>query len=182
MPFSFEKLNLDNAVLIKPQVFFDNRGYFLETYKKSEFETIGILDEFNQDNHSFSSKGVLRGLHIQRRPFGQAKLVRCVYGEIFDCIVDVRAGSKTYGQYLSFILNDKNHYILYVPEGFLHGFVTLSDEAIVLYKASKEYCKECEDGVVWNDPILNINWPIKEPIVSQKDLQLSAFKDFEAYI
>jgi dTDP-4-dehydrorhamnose 3,5-epimerase len=181
VPFEFEKCEIHNVLLIKPKVFFDERGFFLETYKKSSFLEAGIKEDFNQDNFSFSKRGVLRGLHLQRKPKPQSKLVRCVKGEILDVIVDVRANSNTFGKWLSFELNDVNQHILYVPEGFLHGFVVLSDNAIVHYKASCEYCVNCEDGVVWNDKTLGINWQIKDPIVSDKDKLLKNFIDFEAY-
>lgn len=181
MPFEFEKCEIHNVLLIKPKVFFDERGFFLETYKKSSFLEAGIKEDFNQDNFSFSKRGVLRGLHLQRKPKSQSKLVRCVKGEILDVIVDVRANSNTFGKWLSFLLNDVNQHILYVPDGFLHGFVVLSENAIVHYKASCEYCVNCEDGVVWNDKTLDINWQIKDPIVSDKDKLLKKFIDFEAY-
>jgi len=181
VPFEFEKCEIHNVLLIKPKVFFDERGFFLETYKKSSFLEAGIKEDFNQDNFSFSKRGVLRGLHLQRKPKSQSKLVRCVKGEILDVIVDVRANSNTFGKWLSFLLNDVNQHILYVPDGFLHGFVVLSENAIVHYKASCEYCVNCEDGVVWNDKTLDINWQIKDPIVSDKDKLLKKFIDFEAY-
>lgn len=181
MPFEFEECEIHSVLLIKPKVFFDERGFFLETYKKSSFREAGIKEDFNQDNFSFSKRGVLRGLHLQRKPKSQSKLVRCVKGEILDVIVDVRANSNTFGKWLSFLLNDVNQHILYVPDGFLHGFVVLSENAIVHYKASCEYCVNCEDGVVWNDKTLDINWRIKDPIVSDKDKLLKKFIDFEAY-
>jgi len=181
VPFEFEKCEIHNVLLIKPKVFCDERGFFLETYKKSSFLEAGIKEDFNQDNFSFSKRGVLRGLHLQRKPKSQSKLVRCVKGEILDVIVDVRANSNTFGKWLSFLLNDVNQHILYVPDGFLHGFVVLSENAIVHYKASCEYCVNCEDGVVWNDKTLDINWQIKDPIVSDKDKLLKKFIDFEAY-
>jgi dTDP-4-dehydrorhamnose 3,5-epimerase len=181
VPFEFEECEIHSVLLIKPKVFFDERGFFLETYKKSSFREAGIKEDFNQDNFSFSKRGVLRGLHLQRKPKSQSKLVRCVKGEILDVIVDVRANSNTFGKWLSFLLNDVNQHILYVPDGFLHGFVVLSENAIVHYKASCEYCVNCEDGVVWNDKTLDINWQIKDPIVSDKDKLLKKFIDFEAY-
>lgn len=181
MPFEFEKFKIDGVLLIKPKVFFDDRGFFLETYKKSIFFEAGIREDFMQDNFSFSKKNVLRGLHLQRKPKPQSKLVRCVQGDILDVIVDVRKDSKTYAKWLAFRLNDINQHILYVPEGFLHGFVVLSNSAIVHYKASNEYCPECEDGVVWNDTLLNIDWQTQETIVSSKDKLLKKFSDFEAY-
>ncbi|MGB9744138.1 MAG: dTDP-4-dehydrorhamnose 3,5-epimerase [Desulfurella sp.] len=181
MPFEFEKANIEGVLLIKPKVFFDERGFFLETYKKSQFLEAGISEDFFQDNFSFSKKGVVRGLHLQRKPKPQSKLVRCIKGEILDVIVDVRLNSNTFGKWLSFELNDSNQHILYVPEGFLHGFVVLSDAAIVHYKASNEYCPDCEDGVIFNDKTLNIDWKVQKPIVSQKDMLLKNFLEFEAY-
>lgn len=170
MPFEFERQSIPDVILVKPKVFGDNRGFFMETYKKSEFVQNGIDVEFNQDNHSKSSAHVLRGLHYQAKPYGQAKLVRCVHGRIYDVAVDIRPNSKTFGQYVKVELSENNKNMLYIPEGFAHGFVVLSEEAELCYKASGEYNKDADRGVLWNDKNININWEIDfEPILSDKD-------------
>lgn len=170
MPFEFQNLDIPDVILVKPQVFGDNRGFFLESYQKSTFEQNGIDVEFSQDNHSKSKKGVLRGLHYQKPPKAQAKLVRCTNGQIFDVAVDIRKNSKTFGKWVGAILSEENKNMLYIPAGFAHGFVVLSDEAELLYKASNEYSPEHDRGVFWNDSQININWGIDfEPIISAKD-------------
>lgn len=178
MPFIFEKQKIEDVILVKPQVFGDNRGFFMETYKKSDFTANGIDVEFNQDNHSKSSAKVLRGLHYQAKPYGQAKLVRCVRGKIFDVAVDIRPDSKTFGQYVKVELSEDNKQMLYIPEGFAHGFVVLSDEAELCYKASGEYNKDADRGVLWSDKDINIDWEIDfEPILSEKDKIQPELKD-----
>ncbi len=180
MPFEFIKQDIIDVILISPKVLEDNRGFFMESYKKSDFLSAGILDEFNQDNYSKSQKGVLRGLHYQDGDMKQAKLVRCVKGKIFDVVVDIRKDSETYGKWLGVELSEQNNYILYIPEGFAHGFVVLSDEADVMYKTSNEYSLEHERGILWNDPELNIDWNIDfEPLISEKDKNLPLFKEIK---
>lgn len=170
MPFEFERQKIKDVILIKPKVFGDNRGFFMETYKKSDFYANGIEVEFNQDNHSKSSKGVLRGLHYQASPYGQAKIVRCGRGRIYDVAVDIRPNSETFGQYVKAELSEENKHMLYIPVGFAHGFVALSEEVELLYKASGEYNPQADRGVLWNDPDINIDWNIDfEPILSDKD-------------
>ena len=170
MPFEFERQSIPDVILVKPKVFGDNRGFFMETYKKSEFVANGIDVEFNQDNHSKSSAHVLRGLHYQAKPYGQAKLVRCVRGRIYDVAVDIRPNSKTFGQYVKVELSENNKNMLYIPEGFAHGFVVLSEEAELCYKASGEYNKDADRGILWNDKDININWEIDfKPVLSDKD-------------
>ena len=170
MPFEFIKQNIKDVILIKPKVFGDNRGFFMESYKKSDFYANGINVEFNQDNHSKSTAHVLRGLHYQANPFGQAKLVRCSKGRIYDVAVDIRPNSKTFGQYVKVELSEENKQMLFIPVGFAHGFVVLSDEAELLYKASGEYAPLADRGVLWNDKDINIDWEIDfEPILSEKD-------------
>ena len=170
MPFEFEKQKIEDVILVKPKVFGDNRGFFMESYKKSDFYKNGIEVEFNQDNHSKSTKHVLRGLHYQANPFGQAKLVRCSKGRIYDVAVDIRPNSKTFGEYVKVELSEENKQMLYIPVGFAHGFVVLSDEAELLYKASGEYAPQADRGVLWNDKDINIDWEIDfEPILSEKD-------------
>jgi len=176
MPFTFKRLKIPDVLLIEPKVFKDERGYFMETYKFTEFEKFGIKN-FVQENQSFSVKGVIRGLHYQKNPYAQGKLVRVIKGEIFDVAVDIRKGSSTYGKYVSEILSDENKYMVYIPEGFAHGFCVLSDEAIVNYLTTAEYNKECDRGIIWNDEDIGIDWPIKNPIISEKDKRHPKLKD-----
>ena len=170
MPFEFEKQSIEDVILIKPKVFGDNRGFFMETYKKSEFVANGIDVEFTQDNHSKQTKGVLRGLHYQAKPYGQAILIRCVKGSIYDVAVDIRKNSKTFGQYVKVELSEENRNMVFIPEGFAHGFVALSDDVEIFYKASGEYVPQADKGILWNDKEINIDWGIDfEPILSDKD-------------
>jgi dTDP-4-dehydrorhamnose 3,5-epimerase len=170
MPFEFKKLEIPDVILVKPKVFGDNRGFFMETYKRSDFIAAGITAEFNQDNHSKSSAHVLRGLHYQKAPHSQAKLVRCTKGRIYDVAVDIRPESKTFGKYVKVELSEENKCMLFIPEGFAHGFVVLSDEAELIYKASGEYCPQADTGILWNDSDINIDWEIDfDPILSEKD-------------
>lgn len=170
MPFDFEPQKIIDVILVKPKFFGDNRGFFLESYKKSDFYSNGICKEFCQDNHSCSSKGVLRGLHYQIKPYEQAKLVRCTKGKILDVVVDIRPHSTTFGEYIKVELSEENKYMLYIPEGFAHGFVVLSDTAELLYKASNEYSPKHERGILWSDKDINIDWGIDfQPILSEKD-------------
>ncbi len=170
MPFEFERQKIEDVILVKPKVFGDDRGFFLESYKKSDFLKNGITVEFNQDNHSKSTAHVLRGLHYQAKPYGQAKLVRCSKGRIYDVAVDIRPNSKTYGQYVKVELSEENKNMLFIPDGFAHGFVVLSEEAELLYKASGEYNPQADRGLLWNDKDINIDWGIDfEPILSKKD-------------
>lgn len=177
MPFEFVRLKIPDVILIKPKVFEDERGFFMETYKKSEFERAGIKDEFVQDNHSKSKYGVLRGLHFQKEPYAQAKIVRCVRGVIYDVAVDLRRNSPTFGKYVAVILSEFNKYMLYIPRGFAHGFLVLSDEAEVIYKVDNEYAPEYECGLIWNDPDVGIDWPIDNPILSEKDKRWPTLKE-----
>ena len=178
MPFEFERQKIQDVILIKPKVFGDNRGFFMETYKKSDFFANGIKVEFNQDNHSKSTKGVLRGLHYQVEPYGQAKIVRCGKGRIYDVAVDIRPNSETFGQYVKIELSEDNKYMLYIPVGFAHGFVALSDEVELLYKASGEYNPQADRGLLWCDKDINIDWGIDfEPILSEKDSKQPTLKE-----
>lgn len=169
MPFRFQRLDIPELILIEPVVFGDERGFFLEFYKRSDFFKAGIKEEFVQDNHSCSIRGVLRGLHFQREPEAQGKLLRCIKGEIFDVAVDIRKDSPTFGKWVSVILSEENKRMLYIPTGFAHGFQVISERAEVLYKTTREYSPEHEAGIIWNDPELNIDWPIREPILSKRD-------------
>jgi dTDP-4-dehydrorhamnose 3,5-epimerase len=177
MPFTFEQLSIPEIILIKPAIFGDARGFFMETYKYSDFRNRRISEHFVQDNYSKSSHGVLRGLHYQKDPHAQGKLVQCIRGAIFDVAVDMRKGSATFGQWVGAELSGENHQMLYVPEGFAHGFVVLSESADVLYKCTKEYSQENDRGIIWNDPDINIQWPVKNPVLSEKDMQHPSLKD-----
>ncbi len=176
MSFEFEKLEIPDIIIIKPKVFRDERGFFMEVYKKTDFEEEDIKNEFIQDNHSYSKKSVLRGLHFQREPYAQAKLVRCIVGEIYDVAVDLRRNSPTFGKYIAVRLSGKNNYILYIPRGFAHGFQVLSEYAHVMYKVDNLYAPEFESGLIWNDPYINIEWPIDKPILSNKDKKWPTLK------
>lgn len=177
MPFTFRKLHIPEVILIEAQAFSDERGFFMEGFKESVFSINCINTKFVQDNYSHSVKGVLRGLHYQKVPKAQAKLVMVTRGEIFDVAVDIRKDSPTYGKWISEILSEQNHRLLYVPEGFAHGFCVTSDKANVLYKVSSEYSPVHERGILWNDPELDIKWPTDKPIMIQKDLQLPILKN-----
>lgn len=177
MPFTFQKLKIDDVIYVETKSFSDTRGFFLESFRESFFNKEGITTKFVQDNFSHSKMGVLRGLHYQNNPEAQAKLVIALRGEIFDVAVDIRKNSSTYGNWVGQILSDKKHNMLYIPEGFAHGFSVLSEEANVLYKVSREYSPEQERGIIWNDPDLNIDWKIKNPILSEKDSQLPTLKN-----
>ena len=180
MTFEFKKLAIEDIILITPKVYADKRGFLLESYKKSDFVQNGINVEFIQDNHSKSTKGVLRGLHYQTKPKAQAKLVRCVKGSIFDVAVDIRKDSPTFGQWVGEKLTEENKHMLYIPEGFAHGFAVLSDEAELLYKASNEFSKEHDRGVLWNDPDIGVEWGIDfEPILSEKDKIQQTLHDYK---
>jgi len=168
VPFSFQKLEIPDVLLIKPRVFPDDRGFFLETYKRSEFATHGI-NTFVQDNHSRSEKGVLRGLHFQLPPHEQGKLVRCIRGEIFDVAVDIRKGSPAFGKWVSCRLSQENKSMIYIPPGFAHGFYTMSEAAEVVYKVTAEYAPEFERGILWSDPRINIAWPSGKVLLSDED-------------
>lgn len=162
---------------IELNVFGDDRGYFFESFRKSTFESLGMRTDFVQDNESFSVKGTLRGLHYQKEPFAQAKLVRVALGKVLDVAVDLRAGSPTYGRHHTVILDAKRHNLFMVPAGFAHGFLALED-SVFSYKCSNYYDKASEGGIIWNDPELKIDWQIDNPIVSEKDKLLP---NFEAY-
>ncbi len=178
MAFTFEKTPLDGVLIITPQVFGDSRGYFMETYKKELFAEAGITKEFVQDNESSSTKGVLRGLHFQKA-HTQGKLVRVTKGCVFDVAVDVRPGSKTFGQWTGVELSEENKKMLYVPEGFAHGFLVLSDTASFVYKCTDVYDPASEGGIPWNDPDIHVEWPVLdcEYKTSPKDGAHPGFKE-----
>jgi dTDP-4-dehydrorhamnose 3,5-epimerase len=169
MPFEFKQLALPGPILIRPQVFGDDRGFFVELYKHSDFVLAGITEHLVQDNFSKSAKGVLRGLHYQKSPKAQGKLVLCMKGVIFDVAVDIRKGSPQYGKWIGVELSEQNRQMLYVPPGFAHGFQVLSETAEVLYKCTDEYSPPDERGILWNDTEINIAWPLENPVLSAKD-------------
>jgi dTDP-4-dehydrorhamnose 3,5-epimerase len=166
----FENTLIDDLLIVKPDVFIDNRGYFFESYSKKSFESIGLNFEFVQDNTSFSkSKGTLRGLHYQEAPNEQTKLIYCLQGSILDVAVDLRKDSKTYLKWYSIELSSKNRWAMLVPKGFAHGFQTLENNTLVSYKVDQFYDKYVDRSIAWNDPTIKINWPIINPILSEKD-------------
>ncbi len=170
------KTSLKGVWLIKPQVFEDTRGFFIETYNKHRYSEKGILPEFVQDNMSLSLKGTLRGLHFQY-PNSQAKLVQVIQGAVFDVAVDIRRGSPDFGKWVGVELSSENRRQLYIPEGFAHGFCVLSKTALFHYKCSEFYSPEDEKGVLWNDPELGIDWSVKNPIMSMKDRKYQQLKE-----
>ena len=177
--YKFKNLSIPEVILVESESFSDKRGFFQEIFKESYFAKNGIDKKFVQDNFSHSFHGVLRGLHYQKNPKSQAKLVTVLKGEIFDVAVDIRKNSPTYGKWVGEILSEKNHRLLYIPEGFAHGFCVISKEAEVLYKVTKEYSQIHERGIIWNDDNLDIMWPIDKPILSEKDLQLPKLQNIE---
>jgi dTDP-4-dehydrorhamnose 3,5-epimerase len=172
------KTKIEDLLIIYPDVHADERGYFFESYQKEKFRELGIDADFLQDNESMSMKGVLRGLHLQAPPFAQGKLVRAVRGSVLDVAVDLRKNSGTYGKWESVVLSEENKLMLYIPEGFAHGFLVLEDYTVFQYKCTNYYNRESERGIIWNDPDLGINWGIDNPLVSEKDLNGIRFKDF----
>src|SRR5512136_2957861 len=172
MTFQFERMRIPEVILVEAMNHRDERGFFRETYKQSEFASHGIPLMFVQDNHSHSARGVIRGLHYQKLPKAQGKLVIVSGGEIFDVAVDIRVGSPTYGQWLSQVLSAENGMMLYVPPGFAHGFCVLSAQADVMYKVTCEFAPELDRGIAWNDPAVGIQWPVSQPLLSPKDARL----------
>jgi len=172
------KTYIEDLLIIEPQLFKDERGFFYESYNKNNLNSNIV---FVQDNESKSYKGVIRGLHFQAPPFDQTKLVRCVSGNILDVAVDLRANSKTYGKFFSVELSSENNKQLFIPKGFAHGFQVLSNEAIVNYKVDKYYNPDSDLGIIWNDKDLSIDWKLNiEPFLSNKDLKLMSFKDLKS--
>jgi dTDP-4-dehydrorhamnose 3,5-epimerase len=173
------KTYIPDLVIIQPDVYPDDRGYFFESYQKEKFREMGIDVSFVQDNESMSVKNVLRGLHFQVPPFAQAKLVRVARGSAQDIAVDLRKGSPTYGKWYSVVLSDKERNMMFIPEGFAHGFLTLEDNTIFQYKCSNYYSKESEGSIIWDDPTLGIDWMSHDPLISGKDLKGSLYSDFK---
>lgn len=178
MPFEVNDTPIEGVKVIQPRVFSDPRGFFMETYKNTDFEEFGIKDSFVQDNHSHSCKGVLRGLHFQSFPHAQGKLVRVVKGSVWDVAVDIRPDSPTYKQWFGITLSELNHTMFYIPPGLAHGFITLEDETHFLYKCTALYAPESDGGIRWDDPDINIKWPYDgSPLVSDKDEVLPYLKE-----
>jgi len=177
MPFEFNTLEIPGPLLIRPRVFDDDRGFFLELYKHSDFVKAGIKHHLIQDNFSKSTKGVLRGLHYQRTPKEQGKMVLCIKGRIFDVAVDIRKGSPYFGKWVGAELNDDNRHMLFIPPGFAHGFQVVSDKAEVMYKCTEEFSPADERGIIWNDPDIAITWPLSETVLSDKDKNNPRLRD-----
>lgn len=178
----FIKTKITDVFIIEPDVFGDERGYFLESFNLKKFEKNVCRINFVQDNESKSSKGVLRGLHFQKPPFHQAKLVRCIEGTVLDVAVDIRKGSPTYGKHIEVVLSGENKKQLFVPRGFAHGFSVLSETAVFAYKVDNDYAPEYDAGIRWNDTILNINWGLEKNkvLVSGKDENLPFLSEFDS--
>jgi len=172
MSFKFKTTDIPGLIYIEPDIINDPRGFFTELYKFPDFKEMGIKERFSQINHSKSSKDVLRGLHYQRDPKAQAKLITVISGEIFDVAVDIRQGSPRYGQWLGIKLDSNKKNMLYIPQGFAHGFCVLSESAEIIYAASDVYSPQHERGIRWNDPKLAVRWPVKQPILSSRDALL----------
>ena len=177
MTLSARQLEIPGVVLIERRSASDHRGVFMEVYKRSEFAAAGLPASFVQDNYSSSVHRVLRGLHYQKSPKAQGKLITVLQGTIFDAVVDLRPGSQTYGRWTSAILSSSNRHMLYVPEGLAHGFCVMSEIADVVYKTTAEYAPELEAGIRWNDPQIDIRWPVVHPILSHKDANLPLLED-----
>jgi len=177
MGFTFKRLKIPDVIVVEPDTYPDSRGFFMEGYKESVFRENGINTKFVQSNYSHSKKGVIRGLHYQNEPAAVAKLVSVIRGEILDVAVDMRKDSPTFGKWVSEILSEKNHKLIYIPEGFAHGICVLSDEVDVSYLMNHEYAPEYEGGVLWNDPEIGIKWLIENPIISKKDLEQPPLRD-----
>jgi dTDP-4-dehydrorhamnose 3,5-epimerase len=173
------KTDIDGVVIIEPRLFEDDRGYFYESFSQREFEEKVCRTTFVQDNQSKSSYGVVRGLHFQKPPYTQSKLVRCIKGAVLDVAVDIRKGSPTFGKYVAIELTEENHRQLFIPRGFAHGFAVLSDEAVFQYKCDNYYNKESEGAVAWNDSTLNVDWriPADKVVLSEKDKLSNSFAD-----
>jgi len=177
MAFHIEKTAIEGLVILKPDVFGDNRGYFLETYSKKLFAGLGITVDFVQDNQSFSGKNTLRGLHFQKPPYAQGKLVTVLQGLAVDIAVDIRQKSPTFGKYLKVLLDADRPTYFYIPPGFAHGFAVLSETCLFAYKCTNYYQPAAEGGLLWNDPALGIDWQISEPLLSEKDKQYPALSE-----
>ncbi|MEO5570923.1 MAG: dTDP-4-dehydrorhamnose 3,5-epimerase [Bacteroidia bacterium] len=177
----FTPLELKGLVLIEPKILTDNRGYFFESWHEKRFADAGLNLNFVQDNESCSAKGVLRGFHFQIPPYEQGKLVRVVKGSALDIVVDIRKSSQTYGKHYKVLLDDKQRNVLWIPPGFAHGFLSMEENTVFVYKCTNFYDKPSEKGILWNDPELDIDWGINNPLVSDKDLELPGLKELPDY-
>jgi dTDP-4-dehydrorhamnose 3,5-epimerase len=172
--------NIEGLLIIKPRVFGDERGCFFESFREDIMKSNGVTSKFVQDNQSMSSKGILRGLHFQKDPFAQGKLVRVIKGSVLDVAVDIRKKSPTYGQHFLIELNEENKTMFYIPPGFAHGFLTLEDDTLFSYKCTNYYNKESEGAIRWNSKSLNVDWGIVNPILSSKDATAPTFDEFQS--
>lgn len=179
MKFKFQNLEIPDILLINPNIFEDNRGILSQVYDQEEFFKNGINTEFVQDIYTISKKNVIRGIHFQNKPKEQAKLVQCLKGKVLDIVIDIRKNSNTFGKYISCILSEDNKNILFIPEGFAHGFLALEENNLLLYKLSNKHYDEYQNGIRWNDKDININWNVENPIISEKDKNLPFFKDIK---
>jgi dTDP-4-dehydrorhamnose 3,5-epimerase len=177
MPFSFEHTDLKDVIVVEMKAFPDNRGVFMEAYKRSDFWSAGIAESFVQDNISYSKQNVFRGLHYQNPPHDQAKLVTVLHGSILDVAVDIRRGSPTYARFVAVELSATNHRMMYVPIGFAHGFLSKSDETVVSYKVSREYAADFDRGIRWNDEVVGLELPVLSPLLSDKDARLPSLAE-----
>jgi len=179
---NLQLFEIEGLALLKPRIFSDDRGFFFESFNQDNFnKTIGKEIKFVQDNHSFSTKKVLRGIHFQLPPFAQGKLVRVIDGEVLDVAVDLRRNSKTFGKWVSVILNSSENHQFWIPEGFGHGFAVISETAHFLYKTTNYYNKNSEGSIIWNDSTLNIDWGITDPIINNKDSSAKTFLESEYF-
>jgi len=181
MPFSFAPLSIPEVILVEPKIFPDDRGFFFETFKSSDFEQANLPTCFIQDNFSFSKKDVIRGLHYQKQPKTQGKLVAVLKGSVWDVAVDIRRQSSTFLTWVAVELNDKSHAMLYIPPGFAHGFVALTEDVHLLYKCTNEYDPQADAGIRWDDPDIAIPWPVGSPIISEKDRKLPFIRQAEVF-
>ena len=172
------KCNIEGLLVIEPDVFKDKRGYFFESYSKKKLQDTGFEFDFVQDNESCSQRGTIRGLHFQKQPHAQGKLIRVVKGAVYDVAVDIRKNSPTYGQWFGVVLDELNKKIFWIPAGFAHGFQCLEDNTVFQYKCTDYYHPECEDSILWNDADLNIQWQNIEPVISEKDAKARSFKSY----
>jgi dTDP-4-dehydrorhamnose 3,5-epimerase len=170
--------HIEGLLVIKPTIFGDNRGHFFESFREDALQNAGVKLDFVQDNQSFSGKGILRGLHFQKNPYAQGKLVRVIKGAVLDVAVDIRKGSRTYGEHIAIELDEDNKTMFYVPPGFAHGFVTREENTIFSYKCTNYYHKESEGAILWNSPSLKIDWGVENPLISPKDMEAEDFKSF----
>ena len=177
MPFTFTEIQPDGLVLVEPHAFPDERGFFMESYKESEFRTGGVPHRFVQDNHSYSIRNVIRGLHFQKEPRAQGKLVRVISGAVWDVAIDIRNGSPTERRWTGVELSAENRKMLFIPPGFAHGYVALTDHVHLVYKCTEEYDALLDAGIRWDDPDIGIDWPVRNPILSDKDRALPFLKD-----